>query len=118
MADPTETELNFDSETQADKLKALKILTLTLGMVFIFALGVFIYMFANKTKTQSETITQVNTTITEHTISIPVGATITSVTTQDRKIITHYTLSDGHTGIDIYDTYTGKTQRGLIKPEG
>lgn len=105
---------DFDAETQADKLKAIKILTLTLGMVFLFALGVFIYMFMNKSKTQSETITQINTSITEHTIIIPNGATVNKVTTQDRKIITHYTQTDGRKGVDIYDTYTGKTQRGII----
>lgn len=111
------TPLNTMTENQnqsPEKLRAVKTLALTLGMVFVCALGVFIYMLADRNTQRAETMQQVADTITEHALKIPQGATVTKITTQDRKIITHYTLPDGRMGVDMYDTYTGKTQRGIV----
>ena len=97
------------------KLKAIKTLTITMGFVLVFALGIFVFMLANKDSHKKDTVTVKDNGVTEHALSLPAGARLQEVTTEDRKIITHYKTDDGKYGVDIYDTYTGKTQRAIIK---
>ena len=97
------------------KMKAIKTLTITMGFVLIAAIGFMVYMITGKGTTKSDTITERDGGIIEHTLSLPSGATVTQVRTAERRVITHYKNSDGTYGVDMYDTYTGKTQRILIK---
>ena len=97
------------------KMKAIKTLTITMGFVLIAAIGFMVYMIAGKGTAKSDTMTEQDGGVTEHTLSLPDGATVTQVTTAERRVITHYKNSDGTHGVDMYDTYTGKTQRILIK---
>ena len=97
------------------KMKAIKTLTITMGFVLIVAIGFMVYMIATKGVSEQDNVTERDGGITEHRVSLPNGATITQVTTAERRVITHYKNSDGTHGVDMYDTYTGKTQRVIIK---
>ena len=97
------------------KMKAIKTLTITMGFVLIAAIGFMVYMIAGKGTANQDTMTEIEGGIIEHALSLPAGAIITQVTTAERRVITHYKNSDGTYGVDMYDTYTGKTQRVIIK---
>ena len=97
------------------KMKAIKTLTITMGFVLIAAIGFMVYMITGKGTANPDTMAEMDGGITEHTLSLPTGATVTQVRTAERRVITHYKNSDGTHGVDMYDTYTGKTQRVIIK---